>query len=154
MKIIRDLVHISQRIVDQISLNQSIEWNYDMEQAIRSYAQFVSNVHDYIQNESLHLTEVDLSMSILEIPVFHFQTYRKLYAISFSGDYWKLSTETREILENFYSKEEEYADEIEKMPTVGFIDAGVAANESVKCNRSQDSTTRIRAVQAAPNDFA
>jgi hypothetical protein len=108
--------------VDQISLNQPIEWNYEMEHAIRDYVQFVSNVHDYIQKESLYVSDasIDLSLSILEVPVSHFQTYRRLYAISFSGDYWKLSSETREILENFYSKEEDYADEIEKMPNVAF----------------------------------
>jgi hypothetical protein len=111
-----------------------LEWTFEMEHSIRDYVQFLTNVHDYIQKESYQVEQekIDLAVSMLEIPLVHFQTYRKLYAITYSTDYWLLTPKTRQVLELFYAQEEDYADKIEQMPMVFLVDKLLQQMKSLK----------------------
>jgi hypothetical protein len=44
------------------------------------------------------------------------QLYRKLFAITYSNNYWDISRDCREYIEKYYVLEEIYADKLEKFP--------------------------------------
>ena len=51
-----------------------------------------------------------------EQPFLRLFLYRKIVAMSYSSDYFKLNSESKQIVDKFYIDEELYADNIERLP--------------------------------------
>jgi hypothetical protein len=133
IKLVQGLIKISKYVINQIINDQKLDWTFEIEKSIQDYIHFLSNVYDYVQQETHECQEdaVKLAISMLEIPVFHFQTYRKLYATTYSSDYWNLSSSTRKIIETFYSQEEIFSNKVENMSEVLRFNLDFTANEIV-----------------------
>jgi hypothetical protein len=115
--IIGGLQNLSLIIVTSVRTDSRLEWTLEMETWVNDYHSFLQNIHRNIPYQ-VTLEDYKHAHSILTLPVMRFQLYRKIYAISYSRNYWEITSDCREYIETYFICEENYADTLEMLPSM------------------------------------